>query len=555
MKGKTLVTSRRRFLGVAGAGLLAGPQASAGPAGAPTPKAPFRILFGNDTTNILSCPSPFHKRGEPFTAEALRASVAETAGTGIDAHLLQPGLGWVPWWRSEVLPMKRHVAWLKAKGDKPNSFEAYVLNGGDVVRVFIDACRACGEAPFISIRLNDAHHIYRGMAAKPEERERALAEFQFFADHPECRIGPDAEGGARMQYMLDWGRPEVRAYKLRLIEELCANYDFAGLELDFMRHWIFFNLKKTTPEQRRAIQLDFVRSVRQSLDRAAKPGGRRWLCVRVPSYAEAYDATGIDLAAFAAAGVDMVNASSHYFTDCQLEIAEMRRRLPASAALYAEVQFASATSQRAAAPDGKTFVPVNRRTTPEQFNTVAHQAYAQGADGVSAFNFQYYRGTFNPTDVFGAPAEPPYDVFRRLSDRAWLARQPQHYFLGLGQGQPKKTGRPFQDPVKPGEPITQTLTLAPPEGGWRKGGRLRIQARDALGASRWAAALNGVTLEPTPDVSEPYPNPYAVGLGTREDYRAWAIPAALLKSGPNEITLTLAEGKAAPLTYLDLAAC
>jgi hypothetical protein len=546
--------SRRAFLGAAGAGALAGARVTAAPASAAAPrKAPFKVLYSNDTTNIVSCPSPFKRREEPFGDKHLRSSVAETAGKGVDVHLLQPGLGWVPWWPSEVLPMSQHVAWLKAKGDKPSSFENFVLNGGDLVRVFIDACRACGQTPFISIRLNDAHHIYRGMAAKPEAREKALAEFQFFADHPDCRIGPDAEGGERMQYMLDWGRPEVRAYKLRLIEELCATYDFEGLELDFMRHWIFFNLKKTTAEQRRAIQLDVVRQVRQLLDRHAQPGRRRWLCVRVPSHPETYDATGIDLAAFAAAGVEMVNASSHYFTDCQLELAEMRRQLPGSVALYAEVQFVSATSQRVTAPDGKASIPVNRRTTPEQFNTVAHQAYAQGADGVSAFNFQYYRGTYSPTDVYGTPAEPPFGVFRRLGDRAWLAQQPQHYFVGQGQGHPKLKGRPFQDLVQPGATASQALTLAPPAGGWQKGGRLRIQARAPLGDSRWSATLNGVALEPTPDVSEPYPTAYPVGLGQPEDYRAWTVPAALLQAGVNEIAVTLERGQTSTLMYLDLA--
>jgi hypothetical protein len=422
-----------------------------------------------------------------------------------------------------------------------------------MVRDFIDVCRSCGEIPFISLRLNDAHHIYRGAKAKPEERERALAEFQFFADHPDCRIGPDVDGDERMQHMLDWGRPEVRDYKLRLIEELCSKYDFEGLELDFMRHWIFFNLKRTTAEQRRTIQLGFVRRVRELLDSTSKPGQHRWLCVRIPSYPETYDAMGIDLSAFAKAGVDMVNASSHYFTDCQLEIAALRRQLPASVALYAEVQYVSSMAQRFPDPNGTNNINANRRTTPEQFNTVAHQAYAQGADGVSAFNFQYYRGTYNPTDVYGAPAEPPYDVFKRLGDPGWLAQQPQHYFMGQGQGQPKKSGRPFQEIVNPGTPVTQTLYLAPPAGGWRGAGRLRIQARLALGNSRWTASVNSMALEPTADVSEPYANPYPVGLGKPEFFRAWIVPAALLKAGPNQIVITLVEGKPTSITYLDLA--
>ncbi len=546
--------SRRDFMAqAAGTGLLLECGQLSFAAEAPTRKAPFKVLFSNDTTHIESCPGPIKKRGVPFTSAHLRASVIETAGKGIDVHLLQPGLGWVPWWRSEVVPMKQHVEWLRSQGATPNVFETYILNDGDMVRDFIDACRSCGETPFISLRLNDAHHIYRGAKAKPEEREKALAEFQFFADHPNCRIGPDVDGDERMQHMLDWGRPEVRDYKLRLIEELCSKYDFEGLELDFMRHWIFFNLKRTTAEQRRTIQLGFVRRVRELLDSTSKPGQHRWLCVRIPSYPETYDAMGIDLSAFAKAGVDMVNASSHYFTDCQLEIAALRRQLPASVALYAEVQYVSSMAQRFPDPNGTNNINANRRTTPEQFNTVAHQAYAQGADGVSAFNFQYYRGTYNPTDVYGAPAEPPYDVFKRLGDPGWLAQQPQHYFMGQGQGQPKKSGRPFQEIVNPGTPVTQTLYLAPPAGGWRGAGRLRIQARLALGNSRWTASVNSMALEPTADVSEPYANPYPVGLGKPEFFRAWIVPAALLKAGPNQIVITLVEGKPTSITYLDLA--
>lgn len=200
-------------------------------------------------------------------------------------------------------------------------------------------------------------------------------------------------------------------------------------------------------------------------------------------------------------------------------------------------------TQRFPDPSGKSNINANRRTTPEQFNTVAHQAYAQGADGVSAFNFQYYRGTYNPTDVYGAPAEPPYDVFKRLGDPGWLAQQPQHYFIGQGQGQPKKSGRPFQEIVNLGMPVTQMLYLAPPAGGWRKAGRLRIQARQALGSSRWTASVNGSALEPTADVSEPYPNPYPVGIGKPEDFRAWIVSAALLKAGVNQIAVTLVEGR------------
>jgi hypothetical protein len=76
-------------------------------------KAPYQVLFSNDTTNIETCVSPYRAKGEPFRPEMLEATVDETAGVGIDVHLLQPGLGWVPWWKSKVYPFEEHIAFMK----------------------------------------------------------------------------------------------------------------------------------------------------------------------------------------------------------------------------------------------------------------------------------------------------------------------------------------------------------------------------------------------------------------------------------------------------------
>ena len=134
-----------------------------------------RVLFSNDLTNILHCDSPFHRRGEfRLTHDLLESSVAETAGTGVDVHMLQPAFGWYPLWKSKFLPIEKHVAWLKASyGDTmpesgvPGSNDVlrwnyelarYQLEGGDIVGEFIQLCRKYGERPFISIRMNDSHH-------------------------------------------------------------------------------------------------------------------------------------------------------------------------------------------------------------------------------------------------------------------------------------------------------------------------------------------------------------------------------------------------------------
>lgn len=87
--------NRRQFLSAAAGALGAAGCARLDVARPAQP--PFRVLYSNDMTNILTCISPWHKPGEPFRPEMLDATIDEVAGQGVDVHLLQPGLGWVPW--------------------------------------------------------------------------------------------------------------------------------------------------------------------------------------------------------------------------------------------------------------------------------------------------------------------------------------------------------------------------------------------------------------------------------------------------------------------------
>src|ERR1700722_11558810 len=117
-------------------------------------KAPYKLLFSNDTTNIEQCTSPYNnirwlKKGppKPFTPQMLEATVDETAGTGCDVHMLQPGVGWVPWWKSKRYPFTAHMKFMKERYGKDPSesgFANYMANGGDIVKVFVDRCREKG---------------------------------------------------------------------------------------------------------------------------------------------------------------------------------------------------------------------------------------------------------------------------------------------------------------------------------------------------------------------------------------------------------------------------
>lgn len=538
-------------------------------------KPPYRVLYSNDTTNILTCQSPFNPKPglqpdpetgkwgyhpSPFTAKMLEATVDETAGMGIDVHLLQPGVGWVPWWKSTIYPYEQHIAFMKAHtGMDPaaDPFATYMAAGGDMVEVFTRRCRRHGMAPFISLRLNDSHgHEFLSLppAEIPSWAWHCFSPVH--VEHPEWRLRADLNDWSGR--VLNWAIPAVRAHKFAFIKELIEGYDLDGFELDYLRHCNFFRPEETTHDERIAIMVGFVREVRAVLDRReARDGRHRWLGVRIPAYLGTHDALGIDVRAFADTGVELFNLSHYYFTEQFGDHAAIRQLAP-DAAMYVEMCHTTHVGPHVNDESGYDQFSF-RRTTPAQFYTTAHLAYARGLDGVSTFNFVYYRphgagprGPFN---------EPPFAIHRGCADPAFVARQPQHYFLAPIWNEPPAP-RPLNDPtepwnprkIAPGEAMTLTLDLAPPTGGWQRAGRLRLQADEELGESRWQCRFNGVSLTETGERTEPYENPYPPLLGTDEQHRAWVVPAVLLADGENTVRLTYTRGdRTVRVMFVDLA--
>jgi hypothetical protein len=538
--------NRRRFLETTACAAMWGSGPALFSAQGEGRKPPFRVLYSNDTTNVTGCISPWHRKGAPFEAGLIEASVDEVAGL-VDAHFLQPGLGEVPMWPSRVEPVEEHYRWIKETyGEEPDAFGHYVLGGGDVVKVFLDRCRLRGQAAFISLRLNDAHHK-EWVNAKPGEKggNVAMSVTKFYRDHPEYRIGPKL-GSAQFQ-VLNWAHPEVPARKLALLTELCENYDLDGVELDFMRFYSFFPRDTTTGEQRRGIITAFVRAVRARLDRTARDGRRRWLCARVPGFLSAHDPLGLDLPALTAAGLDMVNLSASYFTTQQMDVAAIRALVPQTA-LYVELCHSTWNGPKLA--KGYDVFPF-RRTTREQLATTAHLARARGADGMSLFNFAYYREHGGPGR--GPFHEPPFDVLPHLAERVWLANQPQHWFLAPGWENPFAKPAVLPRRLESGAATEFNMELAPPAGGWKTEARLRVQTLDPMPGRRLTTKLNGTALTATPDLGEPFPNPDPPLLGTPETLTAWSVPSALLRDGANRVEVTLESGEAVNLAFLDLA--
>ncbi|NRA37783.1 MAG: hypothetical protein HRU15_06565, partial [Planctomycetes bacterium] len=295
-------------------------------------KAPYKMLFNNDTTCTLTCVNPWREEGEDFREDMLVASIAELKDTGVDAYILSPGMGWVPWWQSQVT--KEHYAWWREMtGLEPERFDKYIYEGGDMVQVLVDTCKELNMAPFVSLRLNDVH--FQEYYGKQDWRSNVSC--HLYTEHPEWHIDRDhpQQQGYYGQRGLDWANKEVVDYKLMLLEELAEKYDLAGLELDFLRHSKYFRDDKPVNE-RIEIMTAFIRDLRSAMDKH-KPGAQRMhLSVRIPCDPNALADLGIDLQAFYDAGVDMFNLSGWYNTLQNNGVAEVRAVLP-DANIYKEM--------------------------------------------------------------------------------------------------------------------------------------------------------------------------------------------------------------------------
>lgn len=580
----------RMLLSVLSLGLALG---TAGGAQTARPKPPYRTLFSNDLTNIVTCESPYHPAGKPFSQEGLFGTVDETAGVGIDAHLLQPGYGWVPYWKSKLYPAREHAAWFEARyGIPPGSFTRYMVNGGDIVGEFVQRCRQKGLAPFVSLRMNDMHEkmfadfsreemaVFRELSSDEALATRSLSDIRielikrrvrdffdltvsrFYLGHPEYRLNgiPLPPQGTmdpflyadkyrteiRQNRIWNWAIPEVRQHKLDFITEICENYDIDGIELDFTRHkWLF--AKDYPGDARLKIMTGYIRSVRGVLDRTAGAGKTRWLSVRIPFRLSDHKAMGIDVRQWHEAGVDIFNLSCHYITQQQHDLAKIHQAAP-DASLYLELTH---TPQRFEPVDqtrlqGRDSTDLFMLTKPEQFYTAAHLAYSRGARGITAFNFVYYRA--HDERRGGTIAEPPFEVFKVLHDPAWVARQPQHYFLSRND----HDGKTFKRKLTASFDQTFALDMAPPAGGWAADGRLRIQVEPFWNDAPCRVYFNGVELLDTRDVSEPYPTKLDEGLGNAKSLRAWTLPKAVVKDGVNQVRIVAPDGSDAEMVFLDI---
>ena len=211
--------------------------------------------------------------------------------------------------------------------------------------------------------------------------------------------------------------------------------------------------------------------------------------------------------------------------------------------MYFELAFTASLHTTVAQPGERSHI----LATEESLYTTAYLAYLDGVDGISAFNFVYYR-------LYDGD-EPPLYVFNHLNDKDWIAAQPQHYVIGSTYSVHNEIYKQLPKTFNVGSSYDFEMRMEPPTGGWTTDGKLRIFCEAAITGTSWTAKFNGVTLTASADVSEPYPHDYLNGsTGIPEQYRAWTVPLSLVHSGNNTINIKLDSGSVSPrVMFIDLA--
>ena len=507
----------------------------------------FKVLFNHDGTCVFSSDSPYQSTREPVSLKQVHGYVDEVADAQCSALLLSPVWGQtIPMWDSEVVPLWKGVGrTMKC----PDTFQGRViartrdllLSGVDFIGETGRRCRERGLPFLLAWRMFDVHGLEH-----PEDPWTN----DFYRKNPRLRIGyPEVLAGDSVN-SLDFSHPEVRAYQLSIVRELFERYDFEGIELDFMRSPFYFS-RRIPYEQRFESMRAFIQDVREIVDRRGKD---RPIGARVPQTWDLSLELGLDLAAYAREGLlDWVNVSPFYETSSELEIARYREMLPATRI------FGELTQTTGVVKALELGLETTRKCTPEVLRSTAQAFLAQGADGVSLFNFNYYRDYSFGTSKHHDRTEPPFAALHGIADAARLATEPHHYVLSrqnwFHQGQlPLRLDgagtRHLQATLAVGQDYTRPENRAP----YEDTAVLRLLLEKSAAGGEVLARLQGRILKPCQVEGELFHLSYKDGVPQDHSrYLDYEVPLALLEKGENRFTLNVLQGKDVVLERLEVA--
>lgn len=388
--------------------------------------------------------------------------------------------------------------------------------GTDPLRVMADFGRSNGIEVFWSFRLNDTHDGSSAAYGPVMFRANRLKR-----EHPEWLIGsPTQKPKFGAWSAVDFARPEIRELAFRYVEEVCQNYDVAGVEIDFFRHPVFFKRPSQAGapcnDDERDQMTEVITRIRSMTEREGMARGRPFLvAVRVPDSVEYCRAIGIDLERWLREGLVDLMITGGYFrlNDTSYSVALGRKH---GVKVYPSLD----------EPRVRDDAARKLRAGTAAYRARALEAWSAGADGVYLFN------AFDPK----AP------IWRELGSAPVLASADRDYFASvLGAGAAAGGAYPHAEfqmipRLNPANPIAL-----------RPGASAQVEFNTGERSAAPAEAGLTITLRlrfkipPRPEWVAAVLNGNALGTGTADgDWHEYAVPAGSLRTGLNAVSVTLA---------------
>lgn len=246
-------------------------------------------------------------------------------------------------------------------------YNCFVKYNIDAVQIFIEQMNRLGIRPWLALRMNDAHHTTDNI------RTSYLRSDMFYEEKAAVHnVGEKYGYAANCQ---NFKYPRYRTALLGFIGEVLDNYDFFGLELDFMREIYCFDFLLDKDCHR--IMTEYIREIKKLVQKAEQRVGHRIrislrIC-RSPVDAKEF---GFDVKTLCDEGlIDVVIPTARYYPmDSGIPIREWRELLGNDVAVMGGIE---------ANIDGGP-------TLPKHSKAYAAAFYAQGANGIYYNNHEYY---------------------------------------------------------------------------------------------------------------------------------------------------------------------
>lgn len=516
--------NRRSLFQVLGAGSLLAAQTGQSATDTARSKAKMamarhRNLFNGDSCVYFYNPELWQPEGGPYSAKAIHRYIGVLADSGIDTFLINPNAQ-VAWYPSKKLQTiidgyKRgdrqfFIGHAVAVGVTPDKMEDFLNRQVKFFNLYLDlveqgvdwlaetskACRTRGVSPWVTCRMNDMHG-----AANPTGSHFNCALFKQAKFRLSGRA-MDPNDSPHISWMgLNYEHREVRDFMLANIREWMEDYDFDGLELDWLRQPLC--CEPVASQKQIDLMTDWMREVRALTEaRARRIGKPVPLGLRVPPNLGYMKCIGVDVKAQVAAGlVDFVGFSDIWQTTWSVPYDELRKELGSDVVFYGVVEdapswvrgFAPSFAERLQHPsDAVQWNPSLRymaASAPMQWANAAGKL-AMGVHGIEQFNFFC-------TDQLRMPGlRCDYAALKGTADLASLRGKPKHYcFSTPSTWMTKVAELPEQLPAE----------LRPQ---WRKEFRLSMCAEPPGRGLQLVAQL----------VIENHPNPPRLGVSFNENW-------------------------------------